>query len=95
MIHGFITIIFCAIIFILKLPFILFFLPPAFYLGREIAQAEYRYIEYYCNNKRSKMPWYAIFLSKSWTIKGILDWVIPLIVSSWLYICLSSIMIFL
>lgn len=81
MIHGVITVIFCAILFLLKLPAALFFLPAAFYLGREIAQAEYRYIEQYCDRKRKNMPWYAIFLPKAWTVKGITDWLIPLVLS--------------
>ena len=93
MIHAVITIIFCVVIFFLKIPSILFFLPAAFYLGREIAQAEYRYIEEYCERKRKKMPWYAIFLSKAWTLKGILDWILPLLVSIVFYVV--SILIFL
>jgi hypothetical protein len=93
MVHAAITIIFCVIIFFLKLPATLYFLPAVFYLGREIAQAEYRYIEEYCDHKRKNMPWYAIFLPKAWTLKGILDWVLPLVVSTIFY--LSNTLIFL
>jgi len=93
MTHGAITVIFCTLLFFLKLSATLFFLPAAFYLGREITQAEYRYIEKYCDHKRKNMPWYAIFLPKAWTVKGIFDWLIPLIISSAFY--LASILFFL
>jgi len=94
MIHALITAIVCLIIFIFKLPATLFFLPAAFYLGREIAQAEYRYIEKYCDHKRANMPWYAIFLPKAWTVKGMFDWILPLVVSTIFYI-LTTTLIFL
>jgi hypothetical protein len=47
-----------------------------FYLGREIAQAEYRVIEQYYG-KRSKMPWWGAFQRRAWNRKSILDWLLP------------------
>lgn len=87
MIHALITLIVCLIIFafvfLTKLPIsLLFFLPAIFYLGREFTQAEYRYINQYCNKKRANMPWYAPFTKKAWTLKGMLDWILPLVVST-------------
>ena len=81
MIHAAITAIFCIAVFFLKFPDLLYFLPAAFYLGREITQAEYRYIEEFCDRKRSRMPWYAVIVPEAWTVKGIFDWVLPLAVS--------------
>ena len=88
MIHAMITSIYSCVWIVLALPVYGLVLPAGFYIGRELAQAEYRYIEYYCNNKRSDMPWYAPWTLKAWktqqgTIywKSILDWVLPSIVS--------------
>ncbi len=86
MVHALITFIVCIpialIIYFLKLPIaLLYFLPAMFYLGREFTQAEYRYINQYCNKKRANMPWYAPFTKKAWNLKSMLDWVFPLVVS--------------
>lgn len=51
-----------------------------FYFSREIAQAEYRYIETH-GGFRYACPWYCGFLPESWTVKSILDWVLPAIVA--------------
>ncbi len=88
MIHALITLCICIEIIMFKLPMLLVFLPSMFYLGREYTQAEYRYIEAYCNRKREAMPWYAPFLLKSWTLKGLCDWLCPLLVSIIIY-CLD------
>ena len=49
----------------------------AFFLGREITQAEYRNIEHNYGGKRANMPWYGGFEPKAWTTKGMLDWILP------------------
>lgn len=49
----------------------------AFFIGREITQAEYRNIEHNYGGKRANMPWYGGFEPKAWTIKGLLDWILP------------------
>ena len=51
-----------------------------FYLSREFTQAEYRYIEAR-GGLRYECPWYCGFLPESWTVKAILDWVLPAIVA--------------
>jgi len=53
-------------------------LAAGFYLGREIAQAEYRVIQAYYDGRRSKMPWYGAFEPRGWDKKSMLDWVLPL-----------------
>ena len=52
----------------------------AFYIGREEAQAEYRYIEDN-GGKRADCPWYCGLLPSAWTTKGLLDWILPLCVA--------------
>ena len=52
----------------------------AFFIGREITQAEYRNIEHNYGGKRANMPWYGGFEPRAWTIKGLLDWILPSVV---------------
>ena len=56
------------------------FYAAAFFIGREHAQAEYRYIEAN-GGTRSACPWYCGFLPSAWTVKGLLDWILPLAVA--------------
>lgn len=84
--HAGITIILCAIDFgailiegeSLNLPFV----GAYFFLGREVAQAEYRYIESH-GGKREECPWYCGFLPESWNLKAVLDWNIPMLIAYW------------
>jgi len=48
-----------------------------YYFGREMAQAEYRVIQQYYDDRRSKMPWYGAFEARAWDKKSMLDWVLP------------------
>lgn len=73
------TIIHCIITFILCFIGLEYF-TVIFYLGREIAQSEYRYIEAN-GGKRYKCPWYCGLIPSTWTLKGLLDWVLPLIIA--------------
>ena len=52
----------------------------AFFIGREITQAEYRNIEHNYGRKRANMPWYGGFEPKAWTVKGLLDCILPSVV---------------
>ena len=54
----------------------------AFFLGREHAQAEYRVIEHFYEGKRANMPWYGGFEPRGWNVKSILDFVLPIIVTT-------------
>ena len=49
----------------------------AFYIGRELAQAEYRIIYTHYNRKRANAPWWCGFDRRAWTVKGMLDWIVP------------------
>jgi len=49
----------------------------AFFIGREITQAEYRNIEHNYGGKRANMPWYGGFQKQAWTTKSLLDWILP------------------
>lgn len=49
----------------------------AFFIAREITQAEYRNIAANYGGKRINMPWYGGFEPKAWTTKGMLDWILP------------------
>jgi hypothetical protein len=49
----------------------------AFFIGREITQAEYRNIAANYGGKRANMPWYGGFEKQAWTTKGLLDWILP------------------
>ena len=80
MIHAGITAAICAAFFICGLPWAACIWPAAFYLGREHAQAEYRYIEKH-GGKRDDCPWYCGWLPESWTAKGLMDCLLPLAVS--------------
>jgi hypothetical protein len=51
----------------------------AFFVGREIAQAEYRVIQAYYDGKRANMPWYGAFERRAWNVKSILDFVLPIV----------------
>ena len=37
-----------------------------FFLGRELAQAEYKWIEWFGDGRRANMPWWAIFDPRVW-----------------------------
>ena len=48
-----------------------------YYLGREMAQAEYRIINEYYGGKRANMPWWGAFQRKAWARKSLLDFLLP------------------
>ena len=49
----------------------------ALFVGREHAQAEYRWIERYGLGLRANMPWTGGFQPRVWNTKSILDWALP------------------
>lgn len=77
MVHALLSLAFCIPAALLGAPWPLLFWPAAFYLGREIAQAEYRYIEAH-GGKRDGCPRWCALLPSAWTCKGVLDWLLPL-----------------
>ena len=52
-----------------------------YYIGREMAQAEYRNILYNYGGKRTNMPWWGAFQARAWDRKSMLDWILPTIVT--------------
>lgn len=80
MIHAAVTALWCIVCIALGLPWPMLFWPPAFYMGREEAQAEHRYIDTH-GGHRDKCPWWCGLLPESWTLKGLLDFLLPLAVS--------------
>ena len=59
-------------------PVVAAFAMSGFWLGREVAQAEYRYIENSETRRRADMPWNAILKKESWTAKSVLiDFLAP------------------
>ncbi|MCR5563997.1 MAG: hypothetical protein K6F46_11670 [Desulfovibrio sp.] len=81
MIHALITLTVCFAIALLDLPFWMCAFPAVWYMGREYTQAEYRWIDEYGDGKRENMPWYAPLTPAAWTVKGMLDWILPSLVS--------------
>lgn len=55
-------------------------LPCGYFVGREVAQAEYRWIETFGGGLRANMPWHAAFDPRVWqTIDQFADWAGPLV----------------
>lgn len=49
------------------------------YIGRENAQAEYRWIERYGNGRRANLPWWGAFDPKVWDLHSFTDVLLPVI----------------
>lgn len=50
-----------------------------YFIGREYAQAEYRNIEHHYGGRRANMPFWGGFEPRAWTLKGLLDFILPTI----------------
>ena len=48
-----------------------------YFIGREYAQAEYRNIEHNYGGQRANMPYFGGLELRVWTLKGVLDFVLP------------------
>lgn len=49
-----------------------------YFMSREIAQAEYRWIERYGDRRRANMPWWGPFDPRVWWCADAwLDWIVP------------------
>lgn len=58
----------------------------AFFIGREITQAEYRWIEEFGGGKRANMPWWGGFDVSVWNFKSFTDAFLPLIFTYLIYL---------
>lgn len=56
-----------------------FYIGSAYYIGREVAQAEQRYVDKFGSGHT--IPWWQGKHPRLWNAKGILDWVYPLLVT--------------
>ena len=57
-------------------------LASAYFIGRELSQAEYRWIELYGDGLRANMPWWGRFDLRVWPkLDQWLDWIGPVIVT--------------
>lgn len=55
-------------------------LASSYFLGREVAQAEYRWIEMFGEGLRAHMPWQAVFDRRVWhNADQIADWLGPIL----------------
>lgn len=64
-------------------------LASSYFLGREIAQAEYRWIELFGEGLRANMPWHALLEPQVWqNADQIADWLGPIV--STLFIALLA-----
>jgi len=48
-----------------------------YFVGREYAQAEYRNIEQNYHGRRNLMPYFGGLEPRAWTLKGLLDFILP------------------
>ncbi|HUD91429.1 hypothetical protein [Sphingobium sp.] len=65
-------------------------LASAYFIGRELAQAEYRWIERFGEGLRANMPWWGPFDRRVWTtLDQWVDWVGPLAATCSLALYLS------
>jgi hypothetical protein len=52
----------------------------AYFVGREFAQAEYRWIEYFGAGRRANMPWWGPFDVRVWLkLDQWIDWIGPIV----------------
>lgn len=56
-----------------------------YFIGREIAQAEYRWIEKYGEGLRKNMPWWGRFDPRVWDLHSVTDFVIPALITAAAY----------
>ncbi|MBB4860570.1 hypothetical protein HNO88_003914 [Novosphingobium chloroacetimidivorans] len=55
-------------------------LASGYFIGREAAQAEYRWIEVYGAGLRANMPWWAVFDGRVWPkLDQTIDWLGPVL----------------
>lgn len=57
-----------------------------FFVAREHTQAEYRWIAQFCAGKRANMPWWGGFDWRAWDLSSLLDWLVPVLVCTVVWI---------
>ena len=61
----------------------------AYFIGREIAQAEQRTIQRHYGNRRANAPWWCGFEPRAWDRKSLLDWFLPTVATALVAIFMS------
>lgn len=89
MMHAIITLLTGVFFYQLDLRLEGFMFMASFYIGREHAQAEYRWIESFGYGKRRNMPWWGGFDYRVWNAGSLLDWVMPILVFFVAYFAVS------
>lgn len=56
------------------------------FIAREHTQAEYRWIAQFGAGKRANMPWWGGFDSRAWNLASLLDWLVPVLACSAVYL---------
>ena len=56
------------------------------FVAREHTQAEYRWIAQFCAGKRANMPWWGGFDWRAWDLSSLLDWLVPVLVCTVVWI---------
>lgn len=65
-------------------------LASGYFIGREVAQAEYRWIEQFGEGLRANLPWGAVFDRRIWQNPDqIMDWLGPIMATSGIAIGMS------
>lgn len=50
-----------------------------FFIAREHAQAEYRWIDMFGDGKRMNMPWWGGFDPRAWDVASLMDFAVPVV----------------
>ena len=56
------------------------------FIAREHTQAEYRWIAQLGAGKRANMPWWGGFDWRAWNLPSLLDWLVPVLTCSVVYL---------
>lgn len=56
------------------------------FVAREQTQAEYRWIALFGHGKRANMPWWGGFDWQVWNIASLLDWLVPVVACTLLWL---------
>ncbi|WNY90030.1 hypothetical protein [Leclercia adecarboxylata] len=56
------------------------------FIAREHTQAEYRWIAQFGAGKRANMPWWGGFSWRAWNLPSLLDWFVPVLACSAVYL---------
>jgi len=79
--HSVVTLIALALGYVIDGSAILALLMAYYFIGRELAQAEYRWIETFGLGRRANMPWWGCFDKRVWNLPSLIDVVPPVLIA--------------